>query len=169
METKTLLQGKRVLIVDDEPDVLDLLTELLSTCMIDRASTFEAAKEFLETEYYDVVVLDIMGVKGFELLRIAKQRDISALMLTAHALNKESLKKSAEEGASYYVPKEEITKIDIFVADVIEARDKKKNPWVRWLERLGAFFDTSPKFSGPNWREEHKKFWDEKLKNLPPW
>ena len=167
METKTLLKGKKVLIVDDEPDVLDLLTELLSACMIDRASTFEAAKEFLETEYYDIVVLDIMGVKGFELLQIAKQNDIPALMLTAHALSKETLKKSAEEGASYYVPKEEMDKIDVFVADVLEAREKSKNPWVRWLERLGEYFDSSPKFSGPNWREEHKKFWDEKLRNLP--
>ena len=167
METKTLLKGKKVLIVDDEPDVLDLLTELLSACMIDRASTFEAAKEFLETEYYDIVVLDIMGVKGFELLQIAKQNDIPALMLTAHALSKETLKKSAEEGASYYVPKEEMDKIDVFVADVLEAREKSKNPWVRWLERLGTYFDNTPKFSGPNWREEHKKFWDEKLRNLP--
>jgi len=166
METKTLLQGKRVLIVDDEPDVLDVLTELLSACRIDRATTFEGAKELLETEYYEAVVLDIMGVKGFELLQIAKQKGVPALMLTAHALDKESLKKSAEEGASYFVPKEEMKKIDVFVADVIEAREKKKNPWVRWFERLGAFFDTSPKFSGPNWREEHKKFWDEKLKHL---
>jgi DNA-binding NtrC family response regulator len=166
METKTLLQGKKVLIVDDEPDVLDVLTELLSACRIDRATTFEGAKELLETEYYEAVVLDIMGVKGFELLQIAKQKGVPALMLTAHALDKESLKKSAEEGASYFVPKEEMKKIDVFVADVIEAREKKKNPWVRWFERLGAFFDTSPKFSGPNWREEHKKFWDEKLKHL---
>jgi len=84
-------------------------------------------------------------------------------MLTAHALDKESLKKSAEEGASYYVPKEEIGKIDVFVADVIEAREKNKNPWVRWFERLGAFFDKKENFSGPNWREQDKKFWDEKL------
>jgi CheY-like chemotaxis protein len=167
MDANLLLKGKKVLIVDDEPDVLDLLTELLSACMIDRASTFEEAKEFLETVKYDVVVLDIMGVNGFELLQIAKQKDIPALMLTAHALNKETLKKSAEEGASYYVPKEKIEKIDVFVADVIEAREKSKNPWIKWLERLGAFFDNSPKFSGPNWREEHKKLWDEKLKNLP--
>lgn len=167
METKTLLQGKRVLIVDDEPDILDLLTELLSACKIDRASTFEAAKELLETDWYDVVVLDIMGVRGFELLEIAKQKGIPALMLTAHALNKDTLKKSAEEGASYYVPKDEISKIDVFVADVLDAREKKKNPWVRWFERLGGFFDHSKEFSGPNWREEHKKFWDEKLKRLP--
>ena len=164
-----MLQGKKVLIVDDEPDILDSLTELLSSCMIDRASTFKGAKELLETVNYDAVVLDIMGVKGFDLLQIAKQRNIPALMLTAHALSKESLKKSAEEGASYYVPKEEIGKIDVFVADVIEAKEKNKNPWVRWVDSLGAFFDKNRNFSGPNWREEHKKFWDEKLKNLPPW
>jgi DNA-binding NtrC family response regulator len=167
MGTKTVLRGKKVLIVDDEPDILDSLTELLSSCMVDRASTFEVAKELLETVRYDAVVLDIMGVQGFKLLQIAKQRNIPALMLTAHALNKGSLKKSAEEGASYYVPKEEMGRIDLFVADVIEAREKTKNPWVRWLDRLGAFFDKRTDFSGPNWREQHKKFWDEKLKQWP--
>ena len=166
MQTEKLLRGKRVLIVDDEPDILDSLTDLLSICMIDRASTFEEAKELLETYSYDVAVLDIMGVNGFELLRIAKEKHIPALMLTAHALNEETLKKSAEEGASYYVPKEEIAQIDVFVADVIDAREKKKNPWVRWFERLGPFFDENIKFRGPNWREKHKKFWDEKLKQL---
>jgi CheY-like chemotaxis protein len=154
METKKLLQGKRVLIVDDEPDVLDSLTELLSTCMIDRAYR------------YDIVVLDIMGVRGFELLQIAKEKDMPTLMLTAHALNEDTLKKSAEEGASYYVPKDEIGNIDVFVADVIEAREKKRNPWVKWFERLGPYFYERINFRGPNWREDHKKFWDEKLKQL---
>jgi len=166
METTELLQGKRVLIVDDEHDILDTLTELLSICMIDRASTFEEAKELLEKYSYDVVVLDIMGVKGFELLKIAKEKDIPTLMLTAHALNEDTLKKSAEEGASYYVPKQEIGKIDVFVADVIEAREKGRNPWVKWFERLGPFFHERMNFRGPNWREDHKKFWDEKLKQL---
>ena len=166
MKTTKLLKGKRALIVDDEPDILDVLTELLSPCMVDRASTFEEASVLLETEDYDVVVLDIMGVKGFELLDIARKKDIPALMLTAHALDKESLKKSAEAGASYFVPKEEIGNIDVFVADVIEARENNKNPWVRWYERLCGFFDNNMKFSGPNWREQHKEFWDEKLNNF---
>lgn len=163
MDTDKILRGKRVLIVDDEQDILDLLVQLLSACMVDSASSFEEAKRLLETENYDIAVLDIMGVRGFELLEIANKRGIPALMLTAHALSEESLRKSAEDGASYYVPKDEIGKIDVFVADVIEAREKKKNPWVRWYERLGGFFDK--KFSGPNWREQQREFWEQKLKS----
>jgi CheY-like chemotaxis protein len=163
MDTKKILRGKKVLIVDDEKDILDLLVELLSACMVDPASSFEEAKRLLETGYYDIAVLDIMGVRGFELLEIANKRGIPALMLTAHALSEESLRKSAEEGASYYVPKDEIDKIDVFVADVIEAIEKKKNPWVRWYDRLGSFFDK--KFSGPNWREQQREFWEDRLKS----
>jgi len=104
------------------------------------------------------VVLDIMGVKGFDLLEIAKQRGIPALMLTAHALTEESLKKSAQDGAAYFVPKDEIAQIATFVADVLEATEKNKNPWVRWFERLSGAFDSI--FTGPNWREREKEFWD---------
>ena len=160
MDPKKLLEGKRVLIVDDEKDVLDVLIELLSMCRIDPASSFEEAKELLETEYYDLAVLDIMGVKGFELLKIANEKKVPALMLTAHALNEESLKKSAEEGAAYYVPKDEINNIEVFAADVLEAIQNKKNPWVRWFERLGDYFDR--KFSGPDWREKEKEYWLDK-------
>jgi DNA-binding NtrC family response regulator len=156
MDTKKILKGKQVLIVDDEKDILDLLVELLSICKIDTASTFEEAKDLLENNYYDIAVLDIMGVKGYDLLAIANEKKVPALMLTAHALSKESLKKSFQEGASYYVPKDEINKIDIFVADVIEAREQKKNVFVRWYERLSGFYDNR---FGPDWREKDHEFW----------
>lgn len=164
MDVKKMLYGRRLLLVDDEPDVLETLVELLDMCKIDTATTFEQAKEMLETHDYEVAVLDIMGVKGFELLEVAKRRNVPALMLTAHALTEESLKKSAEEGASYFAPKDEIENIGLFVADIIEARDKNLNPWTRWFDRLGRFFDTQ--FVGPDWREKEKEFWDKKLKQL---
>jgi DNA-binding NtrC family response regulator len=157
MDSKKILKGKQVLIVDDEQDVLDILVELLSMCKIDTALTFEEAKKLLENNYYDIAVLDIMGVKGYDLLAIANEKKIPALMLTAHALSKENLKKSFQEGASYYVPKDEINKIDVFVADVIEAREQKKNVFVRWYERLSSFYDNR---FGPEWREEDREFWD---------
>ena len=165
MNAEKLIKGRKILIVDDEEDVLEELIELLDMCKIDTASSFEEGKERLENEDYDVAILDIMGVKGFELLEIARTQKVPALMLTAHALTEESLKRSAEEGAAYFAPKEEMLNIHLFVADVIEAGDKKKNPWSKWFDRLGGFYDK--RFHGAQWREQQKEFWEEKLKNLP--
>ena len=165
MDPKDRLKGKKILIVDDEPDVLEQLIELLDMCRIDPASSFEEGKKRLEDERYDIAILDIMGVKGFELLKIANEQEIPALMLTAHGLSEENLKKSAEEGACYYAPKEKMHEIDLFVADVLEALEKKKSPWVRWLDRLGGYYDK--RFHGPNWREKEQEFWAEKLKKTP--
>ncbi len=161
MNTSESLRGKRILVVDDEEDILSTLTEILSMCQVDNASTFEDAKRLLETRFYHVAVLDIMGVNGYELLRIATNKDIPALMLTAHALSKQDLKKSFESGASYYVPKEEIAKIDVFLVDILEEKEKKRNVTVKWYERLGPYCN---KRFGPDWKNDDPQFWDSLLK-----
>ncbi|MBT3255531.1 MAG: response regulator [Deltaproteobacteria bacterium] len=165
MDVKKTIERKHVLIVDDEQDMLDSLVELLDICRLDTALSFDEGKRLMEKNDYDVAILDIMGVDGFKLLEIANQRNIPALMLTAHALSEESLKQSAEKGAAYYAPKDEIGRIDLFVADVIEAREEKKNVWLKWFERLGSYYDS--RFTGSNWREKDKAFWDKKLKETP--
>ncbi len=164
MDPGKIISGKRVLIVDDEQDVLDTLAGLLDMCKIDTATSFEEGKRLLENGVYDVAILDIMGVKGFDLLEIANKRGIPTLMLTAHSLSAESLKKSAEAGASYYAPKDEIDKIDLFVADVLEAKQKNKSAWIKVFERLGHFYDR--KFGGPDWREKEQEFWERRTKTL---
>lgn len=164
MDVKKMIERKHVLIVDDEQDVLDSLVELLDICRLDTALSFDEGKRLMEKNDYDVAILDIMGVDGFKLLEIANQRGIPALMLTAHALSEENLKQSAEKGASYYAPKDEIEHIDLFVSDIIEAREKKKNVWLKWFERLGSYYDS--RFTGPNWRDKDKAFWDKKLKEM---
>lgn len=159
-----IIKGKMVLVVDDEEDILTLLSELLSMCRLDTALSFDQAKELLERKYYDIAVLDIMGVKGYELLEIANRRNIPALMLTAHALSEENLKRSAQKGAAYYAPKEKIADIALFIADVLEAKEKEKNIWLKWFDRLGGFFDKE--FGGTDWREREHKFWEEKRKSF---
>ena len=156
MDPNKVLLGRRLLIVDDERDILETLINLLEMCQIDTASSFEEGKTLLETYEYDLVVLDIMGVNGFDLLEIANKRNIPALMLTAHSLNVESLTKSMSEGAAYFVPKDKMNEIATYAADVIEAKESNKDPWTRWLERLGRFFEV--KFTGPNWREQKREF-----------
>jgi len=162
MDTESIIRGKRVLVVDDEADILMAVEELLQACKIDTAATFEHARTLLEKMDYDIVILDIMGVEGYELLKIANSRNIPALMLTAHALSEQDLKRSAQEGAAYFAPKEKIVDLPIFIADILDAIDKQKSPWQRMFERLGAFYDK--RFNGPDWREKENAYWERKMK-----
>ena len=161
MDIQKVLKGKWVLVVDDEEDILQMIYEFLEMCKIDTASTYEEAKALLEKNQYHATILDIMGVRGYDLLDIATRRDIPALMLTAHALTKEHLKKSAEKGAAFYAPKDEISNIALYVADVLEARAKKQNSWAKWYERLSGFCDRR---FGKDWKDQDPDFWDHLIK-----
>jgi CheY-like chemotaxis protein len=156
MKPEKVIAGKYVLIVDDEPDVLDTLVELLDMCKLDTASSFSEAKKLLEENKYDIAVLDIMGVDGYELLKIANSHNIPAAMLTGHALSSENLKRAAEEGAVYYAPKDKINDIASFLADVFEARYEGKSTWEKMLDRLGRFYDK--RFHGKDWRQQMQDY-----------
>ena len=135
-----ILEGKKLLIVDDEPDVLETLKDLLDMCHIETATDFETAQKLLNQNKYDIAILDIMGVKGYDLLEIAKKKGIPALMLTAHALSPDNFAKSISEGAEAYIPKEKMTEIAVYLADLLKAREGTERPH-RWFFRLKSFFD----------------------------
>ena len=157
MKEINLLAGKRVLVVDDEPDILEVLRGLLSRCEISTAASFEEAKELLETKPFDIAILDIMGVNGYELLNIATKKGIIAVMLTAHALSLDDTVKSFQKGAASYIPKDEMANIVVFLKDIFEAKEKGKNFWWRWMDRFAAYYD---KKFGSNWQQRDKEFWD---------
>jgi CheY-like chemotaxis protein len=164
MTDTTLLEGKRILVVDDEPDVLEVMVDLLKMCKVATASNFGDAKKLLETQTFDLAVLDIMGVDGYGLLKIANQKKIPAVMLTAHAFNPPNLMKSIKEGAVAYVPKEEIKNIADFLNDVLVAKATGKNPWGAWQDRLPtSYFE---KRWGAAWRDTDKEFWESFRRSL---
>ena len=156
MENANRLEGKKILIVDDEPDVLETLEEILSMCEVVMAASFKEAKEKMETEFFDMAILDIMGVDGYRLLDIAKKREIIPVMLTAHALSTEDTIKSYKEGAASYIPKEEMQNIVTYLNDILEAKEKGKSFWWRWMDRFADYY--AKKFT-PDWKDKDKEFW----------
>jgi len=44
---------------------------------------------------------------------------------------------------------------------LIEARDKKRNVFAKWYERLSGFCDRR---FGPNWKDEDLEFWNSLIK-----
>ncbi len=158
MSDHTLLDGKKILIVDDEADVLEILEELLEMCDVVKASTFEDAKNLLESQPFDMAILDIMGVDGYGLLEIANKKGIPAVMLTAHAFTPGNLLRSIKEGADSYLPKEEMVNIATFLNDVLEAIEKGKSPWGPWQKKLPtSYFERR---WGAAWQDTDKDFWE---------
>jgi DNA-binding response OmpR family regulator len=150
---ESILNGKRILAVDDEPDVLAVLEEEVKdacpNCTIEKATTYEKADELLRANEYDVVILDIMGVRGFDLLETAVKRNFKVAMLTAHALSPESLKKSHDLGARAYLPKDKLGEIVPFIEDVLKY--EHKTGWKRLLEKLENYFDDQFE---PDWKRK---------------
>jgi len=136
----TILEGKRILAVDDERDVLDVIREQLESSRLVTALDFGAAREHLEKEAFDLVILDIMGVKGFDLLELAREKRLPAVMLTAHALTPESLQRAIDKGAVSFLPKEEIERLTELVAEIFEGLREQKTHWPKLVERLGPRF-----------------------------
>jgi len=149
----SVLDGKKILAVDDETDVLAVLEDEINHdctgCKIDKATRHEEAADLLRTKAYDLVILDIMGVRGFDLLQIAADRGFKVAMLTAHALSPEALKKSHDLGANAYLPKDKLGDIVPFLEDVLTYEPKVA--WKRLLDKLEGYFNS--RFE-PDWKHK---------------
>lgn len=156
--TRSYLAGKRILAVDDEKDVLDTIQEALEDAKVDKAIDFETAVDLINTHKYDLAILDIMGVDGLTLLEKTVEKGIPTVMLTAHALNAQTLMASIRKGALSYLPKEKLADLESILNELLEALDKGNPPWKILFDKLGDFFDQ--KF-GRGWRERDKDFWSE--------
>ena len=164
MSTEGMLKDKMILVVDDERDVLVAVEEMLSESIVHKASDYDTALQLLLSYTYDIVLLDIMGVRGFELLQTSVMRGFPTVMFTAHALTPESLKKAIKLGAVSFLPKEKISDLKTYLEDVVLGEGKPV--WKRLFDRMRGFFD---KRFGPDWDKKDaffEEFEQELLKGL---
>jgi DNA-binding response OmpR family regulator len=158
MKEKSYLAGKHILAVDDEPDILESIEDILEDSQIDCAMDYESASEKLKTKRYDLVILDIMGVNGLKLLDEAVARSFPTVMLTAHAVDPETLMTCIRKGAISYLPKDTLPELDELLTDIFSAHERGEPPWKLLFDKLGDFFDDR---FGPKWKEKNQSFWSE--------
>lgn len=121
--------------------MIESLEELLEDMfMVDSASSFEEAVSCLKNNTYDVAILDIMGVRGYDILEATHTLGIPTLMLTAHALSPDNLKKSIELGADAYIPKHKMVDISLYVEDVLSSRQNKRKNNFKWYAKFMLLF-----------------------------
>jgi len=96
-----------------------------------------------------------MGVNGFALLEACRAAKLPAAMLTAHALNIESLNLAVRLGAVSFLPKEELHRLPELVAEILGGLEQGKTHWKKLFQRLGHFFKER---LGILWEDESSKF-----------
>ncbi len=157
---ESILNDKKILAVDDEPDVLSILEEEIlgaaPKCKFEKATTYEDAVRKLESQTYDLVILDIMGVRGFDLLDLAVRKNLRVVMLTAHALTPEALKRSFEMKARAYLPKEKLGEVVSFLEDAFKY--EYLPGWKRLMKRLENYFKER---WGEYWQKAEANFWED--------
>ena len=161
MTSDNPLKDKVILVVDDEPDVIETVEDVLDMCLVHKATDYDTAFQYLMNYTYDVVVLDIMGVSGFELLKTSVSMGFPTVMLTAHALTPEALKKSIKLGAVFFLPKDKMPDLKEYLEDVVLGGGKSM--CLKLFDQLGSYFN---KRFGSNWKEKGTYFkeYEEELK-----
>jgi DNA-binding NtrC family response regulator len=155
---ESLLKGKHILAVDDENDILETIMDILDESVIDWARDYENASKKIKAEKYDLVILDIMGVNGLQLLEESVDRGIPTVMLTAHALDPKTLMESIQKGAISYLPKEKLSELDDLLNAILGAFNRNEPTWQLLLEKLWDYFNER---WGPGWQERDREFWSE--------
>ncbi len=164
MAPSNSLADKTLLAVDDEPDILDTLQELLEgypNLVLHTATGFQQGRQLLHSHNYDLVILDIMGVQGFDLLEIAHHRGFPVVMLTAHALNPDALKRSIELGARAYLPKEQLAAVPEFLEAILKT--SYRSVWRKAFDNIMTVLNQR---FGSNWRKSEQRFWTDFEKAL---
>jgi two-component system phosphate regulon response regulator PhoB len=140
---------ERILIVDDEEDILELLSVNLKRegYEVLRAENGEDAVSMASTEKPDLVILDLMlpGVDGLTVCKMIKgsslTKHIPIIMLTAKG-QEVDIVKGLEQGADDYVTKPFSPKILLARVRTVLRRKTEKEPAAKTIKRKDLVIDT---------------------------
>ncbi|MGT2908130.1 response regulator transcription factor [Streptococcus dentiloxodontae] len=103
-------KNRKLLILDDNPEILDMVTESLSIAgfsHLTRAASKKEALELLEKEAFDLAILDIMlpDGSGFEVLREIRKTSTMPVLFLSAVSDIEKQYQGFELGADDYIVK----------------------------------------------------------------
>jgi phosphate regulon transcriptional regulator PhoB len=147
------MNTKKILIVDDEPDILELISYNLKKegFHISTALDGEDALTKVRTDHFDLIILDLMlpGIHGIELCRILRNNPKTAhvpiIMLTARGEESDKVH-GLETGADDYMTKPFSPKELIARVKAILRRSKERTAEDRTI-RLGDLTINTETFS----------------------
>jgi DNA-binding NtrC family response regulator len=137
-------EGKRILVVEDEPDIRRILQLFLKEkgFLVKVADQPARALEILEQGPVDLILSDVRmpGMSGIELLRSLKERDpeIELVLMTAYSSVKDAVE-AIRLGAADYVEKPiDFRRLERVMATVLEKRSLKQRTRILQQQLRGS-------------------------------
>jgi len=125
MEPSTL-RSKRILAIDDDPDLLEVLEEEILAAhpdlKVEKAVTFPQAVEKMIWVNYDAVILDITSGYGFELLQLAQSRHLHVGLLTTYPVLPGHPRLPAQMAARAFLSKDKLEDVVSFLDKIMEGK-----------------------------------------------
>lgn len=156
---ESILRNKRLLATGEEPDVLAVLEEEIleacPDCQFEKATHYREAVEKMVSSTYDLVILDIMIFRGFELLDLAGSRNFPVVMLTTHPDTPELLKRaSLQTTARAYLPKDKLGVTVPLLEDVLQF--EHLTGWKHLIAKWQEFINPTRE---AHWLKSEAKIW----------
>lgn len=124
------IKNEKILIIDDEPEILDVLSNLLTEegYKVRTALGGEETIETFKSEPFGLVITDIRmpGIDGLEVMKRVKQldEDIEVIILTGFANMENAIEALRGDGAFNYLTKP-LENIDQFLNTIRQALEKR--------------------------------------------
>ena len=122
--------NERILIIDDEPEILELLEPILTDegFAVQKALSGGEAIRIFKTETFDLVITDMkmLGMDGLAVVREAKRlaEDVEIIVLTGYATMENAIQALKDGGAYDYLTKP-LEDIDALLLSVNRALEKR--------------------------------------------
>ena len=132
--------GKRILAVDDDPDLLEVLEEEIVAVYpdfkVEKAHRFWQAVEKMTCITYDAVILDMTSGYGFKLLELAQSRHLPVGLLTTYPILPEHPRLPTQMAARAFLSKERLGDAAPFLEKIMDGKSKYVFLLKRWLRRF---------------------------------
>ena len=132
--------GKRILAVDDDTDLLEVLEEEILAVYpdfkVEKTHRFWQAVEKITCITYDAVILDMTNRYGFKLLQLAQSRHLPVGLLTTYPAFCKHPRLPTRMAARAFLPKERLGDVVPFLEKIMDNKTKHVFSLKRLLRRF---------------------------------
>ncbi len=135
-----ILEGKRILVVNNEREVLKMMTEALAASEVITAGNVDEARSLIAKEFFNLAILDTVTANGCDLLQDCHAYKVPAAMLTPREVEVTRVSEAMKRGARSFFPKDELHRLQETVVDLLERLEERKTYRAGLFRRLWAAF-----------------------------